>query len=235
MLLHFCGCCFSVAQLCLILCDPLDFSMPGFLSFAISQNLFKLMSIKSVMPSSHLILFVPFSCLQFFPESGSFPMSWLFSPGGQSIRASASTSVLPVNIQDWFPLGLTGLILLSKGLSRVFSRTTVQKHQFSVLSFLHGPTLTSIQDYWKNYNFDYIDLCLQSNEMSLLFNTLSRFVTAFLPRSKCPLIWRLQSPSAVILEPKKRKVCHCFRCFLIYLPWSNGTRCRDLNFLNVEF
>ena len=133
-------------------------------------------------------------------------MSWLFSSGGQSIGASASAPVLPVNIQDWFPLGLISLILLSKGLSRVFSRTTVQKHQFSVLSFVHGPTLISIHDYWKIHNFNYIDLCRQSNEMSLLFNMLSRFVIAFLPRSKCPLIWRLQSSqSAVILEPKKRK------------------------------
>ena len=71
------------------------------------------------------------SCLQSFPASGSFPMSWLFSSGGQIIGVSASTLVLPMYIQDWFPLGLTGLIsLLSKGLSRVFSNTTVQKHQF---------------------------------------------------------------------------------------------------------
>ena len=71
------------------------------------------------------------SCLQSFPASGSFPVSQLFTPGGQSIGASASASVLPVNIQSWFPLGLTGLIsLLSKGLSRVFSSTTIQKHQF---------------------------------------------------------------------------------------------------------
>ena len=75
----------------------------------------------------------PFSsCLQSFPASGSFPMSQLFPSGGQSIGASASTSVHPMNIQDWFPLGLSGLIFLqSKGLSRVFSNTTVQKHQFS--------------------------------------------------------------------------------------------------------
>ena len=74
----------------------------------------------------------PFSsCLQSFPASGSFPMSRLFTSGGQSIGFSASASVLPMNIQDCFPLGLTGLIfLLSKGLSRVFSNTTVQKHQF---------------------------------------------------------------------------------------------------------
>ena len=75
---------------------------------------------------------VPFSsCLQSFPASGSFPMSQFFTSGGQSIGASASASVLPVNIQDWLPLGLTGLIsLLSKGLSRAFFNATVQKHQF---------------------------------------------------------------------------------------------------------
>ena len=75
---------------------------------------------------------VPFSsCLQSFPALGSFPMSLFFTSGGQSIRASSSASVLPVNIQGWFPLGLNGLIaLVSKGLSRVFSNTTVWKHQF---------------------------------------------------------------------------------------------------------
>ena len=71
------------------------------------------------------------SCLQSFPASGSFPVSQFFTSGGQSIRVSASASVLPMNIQDWFPLGWTGWISLqSKGLSRVFSNTTVQKHQF---------------------------------------------------------------------------------------------------------
>jgi len=71
------------------------------------------------------------SCLQSFPASGSFPMSWLFASDGQSIGASASASVLPMSIQNWFPLGLTGLIFLqSKGLARVFSNITVQKHQF---------------------------------------------------------------------------------------------------------
>ena len=76
---------------------------------------------------------VPFSCLQYFPASGSFQMSQFFMSGGQNIRASASESVLQMNIQDWFLLGWTGLIsLLSKGLSRVFLNTTVQKHQFFV-------------------------------------------------------------------------------------------------------
>ena len=89
-----------------------------------SRSLLKLMSTKSVMPSNHYIL-----CLQFFPGSGSFPMSQFFISGGQSIEVSAS--VLLMNIQDWSPLGWTGWTSLqSKGLSRVFSNTTVQKHQF---------------------------------------------------------------------------------------------------------
>ena len=99
------------------------------LSFTISWNFLKLMSIESVMPSNHLVSVIPFSCLQSFPASGSFPISQLFASGGQSIGASASVSDLPMNIQGWFPLGLTGFIsLLSTGLSRVFSNTTVRKH-----------------------------------------------------------------------------------------------------------
>ena len=92
---------------------------------------------------------IPFSsCLQSFLASGSFPMSQFFTSGGQSIGASASALVLPMNIQDWFPLGLTGWISLqSKGLSRVFSNTTVQKHQFFGAQLSCGPTLTCIHDY----------------------------------------------------------------------------------------
>ena len=98
----------------------------------------------------------PFSsCPQSFPVSGSFTVSQLFASGGQSTGASASASVPPMSIQGWFPLGLTGLISsLSKRLSRVFSSTTVQKHQFFSISFLYGPTHTSIHDYWKNHSFD---------------------------------------------------------------------------------
>ena len=103
---------------------------------------------------------IPFSCLQSFPASGSFEMSQLFAPGGQSLGASASTSALPMNTQDLSSLGWTGWIsFLSKGLSRVFSSTTVQKHHSSVLSFFYNPTLTSIHNYWKNHSFDYMDLC----------------------------------------------------------------------------
>ena len=105
-----------------------------------------------------------FSCSKSFPASGSFPTSRLFASGGQSIGASASASVLPMNIQHWFPWGLTGWICLqSKGLSRVFSNTTVQKHQLLVLSLLYGPTLTPIHTYWKNHSFDHMDLCWQSD------------------------------------------------------------------------
>ena len=118
---------------------------------------------------------VPFSsCLQSFPESGSFPMSQLFPSGGQNIGVSASASVLPMNIQDQFPLGWTNWIFLqSKGLSRVFSNTTVQKHQFFGVQ-LYSPTLTSIYDYWKTIALTIWTLV--GKVMSLLFNMLSRLV-----------------------------------------------------------
>ena len=93
----------------------------------------------------------PFSsCPQSFPASGSFPMSQLFTSCGRSIGASASATVLPVNIQGWFPLGVTGLISFqSKERSRIFSSTTTSNN-FSVPSLLYGPTLTSVYGYWKN-------------------------------------------------------------------------------------
>ena len=102
---------------------------------------------------NHLIFCRSFcSCLQCFPELGSFPMSQLFTSGGQSIGASASASVLPMVIQDWFSLGLTALISFqSKGLSRVFS-SMIESINSLVLSFLYGPALTSVNDYWENHS-----------------------------------------------------------------------------------
>ena len=101
------------------------------LSFTIPQSLLKFISIESVMPSNHLILCRPLLLLpSVFPSIRVFPMSWLFASGSQSIGALAYASVLPMSFQVWFTLGLTVLILLSKGLSRVFSSTTIQKHQF---------------------------------------------------------------------------------------------------------
>ena len=105
--------------------------------------------------SSSVVLFS--SCLQSFPASGSFPRSQFFTSGGQNNGVSASASVLPTNIQDWLPLRWIGWISLqSKGLSRVFSNTTVQRHEHfdSQLSLCESPTLTSIHDYWKNHSFD---------------------------------------------------------------------------------
>ena len=103
--------------------------------------------------SSSVIPF--FSCLQSFPESGSFQMSLFSTSGGQSIGVSASASVLPMNIQDWFPLGWTGWISLqSKGLSRNFPTPQFKSINSLVLSLLYSPTLTSIHDYWKNHSID---------------------------------------------------------------------------------
>ena len=124
------------------------------LSFTICWCLLTLMSIESVMPSNHLTLccslLLPPSV---FPASGSFQMSQLFTSGGWSIGVSASASVLPVNIQGWFPLGLTGLIsLLSKGLSRVFSKTRILKASVLWHSAFFMVQLTFIHDYWKNHS-----------------------------------------------------------------------------------
>ena len=108
---------------------------------------------------------IPFSsCLQFFPASGSFPMSKLFSSGSQRFGVSASASVLPMNIQALFPLGWTCWIsLLSKGLEESSPTPRFESINSLVLSFLYGPTLTSIHDYWENCSFDYTHHCQESN------------------------------------------------------------------------
>ena len=153
------------------------------------SELHKLMSSESLMPSNHLTRCCLLSSLQSFPASGSFPMNQLLVSGGQSIGASASASVLPMNIQDWFPLGWTGWISLqSKGLSRVFSHTTVQKHQFfgtSAFFMLQPahPYVTTRKTIALTRQQTFV-----SKVMSLLFNMLSRFIIVFLPRSKRLLI-----------------------------------------------
>ena len=121
----------SITLSCLTLHDPIDCSTPASLSTTYSQSLLKFMSIESVMPSNDLILCSPLLLRSVFPQIRIFSMSRFFTTGGQSIGASASASVLPMNIQGRFPFGWTGLIsLLSKALSRVFSNNTVQKHRF---------------------------------------------------------------------------------------------------------
>ena len=166
---------------------------------------------------------VPFSsCPQSFPASGSFQMSHLFTSGGHSIGVSASTSVLPMNTQDWSPLGWTGWISLqSKGLSRVFFNTTVQRNQlfwhsaFFIIQLSH-PYMTT------GKTIALIRQTFVGKVMSLLLNKLFRLVITFLPRSKHLLISWLQSPSAVILEPRKINSATLFHCFPIYFPWSDG-------------
>ena len=168
-----------------------------------------------------------------FPASGSFQMSQFFASGDQSIGVSASASVLPMNIQDWFPLRLTGWISLqSKGL-----RSLLQHHS-SKAAILRCSAFSTVQ-----LSHPYLTTgkimtltrrAFVGKVMSLLFNMLSRLVITFLSRSKRLLISRLWLPSAVILEPPQIKVCHCFHCFPIYLRWSDGTICHDLSFLNVE-
>ena len=148
----------SVTQLCQTLCDPMNRSRPG------------LPGIPSPTPRvhpnpcpwsrwCHLTIsssVVPFSsCPQSFPASWSFPVSQLIASGGKNIGASASVSVFLMNIQGSFPLELTDLIsLLSKGLSRGFSSTTVQKHKFFSTQLSLWSNSTSIQDYWRNRSFD---------------------------------------------------------------------------------
>ena len=127
----------------------------------------KHMSIEAMMPSNHLILSSSVALFSFgfqsFPASGSFPKNQFFASGGQSTGAS----VLPVDIQGWFPLGWTGLISL-KSMGPSSPREYSPAPQFesinsSALSFLHSPTLTSIHDHWKRHSFDYMDFCRQSD------------------------------------------------------------------------
>ena len=168
-----------------------------------SWSLLKLTSIESVMLSNHFILCHPFSCSQSFPASGSFPMSQLFPSGGQNTGASASSSVLPMNIQGWLPSGLTGLIsLLSKGLKSLL------QHHSSKASLLQCSTFFRVQLshlHMTTGKTRALTIWTIVGKVMSLLNMLSRFVIAFLPRSKCLLISWLHLPSAVILEPPKIK------------------------------
>ena len=140
------------------LCDPMDFSTPDLpvLHYLPEFAQTHVHSVDNAIQPSSVTLF---SCPQSFPASGSIPVSQLFASGGQSIRVSASASVLPMDIQGWFPLRLTDLILQSKGLSA----PQFENISSLVLSLLYGPTLTFIHDYWKNHSLEYSYLCQQSD------------------------------------------------------------------------
>ena len=145
---------------CSTLCDPTDYSTPGFPVLHYLQE-FAQTHVHWVSDAIHssCLLLPPFSsCPQSFPASGSFQISQFFTSGGQTIGASASVSGLPMSIKGWFSLGWTGWISLqSKGFSRVFSNTTVKSINSLALSFLYSPTLTFVHDYWKT-----IDLIRQT-------------------------------------------------------------------------
>ena len=127
----YCNISYSVTKSCLTLSTPWTAAHQASLSFTISWSLLRFMSTELVIPSNHLLFCHTFSCPQSFPASGSFPVSQLFISADQRIGVSVAAAVLPMNIQGCFPLRLTGLkSLLSKGLLKVFSSTTVQKHQF---------------------------------------------------------------------------------------------------------
>ena len=186
------------------------------------------------MPSNRLIIFCPLLSLpSIFPSVRVFSNESALHIRWPSIWVSASTSVLPMNVQDWSPLGWTGWDLLAvQGalkslLQHHSSKASILRHSaFFMVQLSHPYTTTGKAIALTRWTF-------VGKVMSLLFNMLSRLVITLLPRSKCLLISWLQSPSAVILEPSK-VVSHCLHCFPIYLPWSYGTRCHDLCFLNVE-
>ena len=193
----------SVTQSCLTLCDPMDCSTPG---LPVHHQLLEFTQthahwVADATQPSHPLSSPSPATFTLSQHQGHF--KWV-----SSLHQVAKVSEFQLQhqsfqwIQDWSPLGWTGWISLqSKGLSRVFSNSTVQKHQFFSTQ-LYVPTFTSIHDYWNNRIFDETDLCWQ---MSLLFNMLPRLVIAFLPRSKGLLISWLKSASAVILEPLKIK------------------------------
>ena len=142
---------FSHSVVSQLFVTPWNAACQASMFITIPQSLLQLMSIESVMPSNHCILCHPLSsCLQSFPASGSFPMSWLFASGGQNIGVSAS--VLQVNIQDWLPLGLTGSC--SPRDSRKSSSTPLFKSIILWHLAFFMVQLTSVHDYWKNHSFD---------------------------------------------------------------------------------
>ena len=168
---------------------------------------------------------IPFSShLQSFPASGFFPVSQFFALGGQSIRVSASPSVLPMNS---FRMDGLDLLAVQGTLKSLLQHHNLKATAFFMVQLSHPYMTTGKTTAFTIWIF-------VGKVMSLLLNMLSRLVIALLPRNRHLLISWLQSPSAVILEPRKI-VSHCSHCFPIYLPCGDGTRCHDLHFLNVEF
>ena len=222
----------SVTQSCPTLCNPMDCSTPG---LPVHHQLPEFTQthihwVSDAIQPSHP-LSSPFPPAPNNSQHQSFPMSQLFAWGGQSTGVSALVSFLPKKSQGWSPSEWTGWISLqSKALKSLLqhhsSKASILQHSAFFIVQLSHPYMTTGKT---------IALTRQTfvgKVMSLLFNMLSRLVITFLPRSKRLLMSWLQSPSAVILEPPKIK---SDAVFPIYFPWSDGTGCHDLSFLNAEF
>ena len=206
------------------------------LSITNSQSSLRLTSIESVMPSSHLILCRPFVLLTPIPPSirvfsnestlcMRWPKYWSFSFSIIPSKEIPGPIFFRMDCLDLLAVQQTLKSLLQHHSSKA---SILQRSAFFTVQLSH-PYMTTGKT---------IALTRQTfvgKLMSLLLNMLSRLVITFLPRSQWLLISWLQSPSAVILEPPQNKVWHCFHCFPIYFPWSDGARCYDLHFLNVEF
>ena len=222
----------SVAQSCLTLCNPMDCSTPGFPIYhqlpELAQTHVHWVS-DAIQPSHPLSspFSLIFSIRVFSNESALYirwPKYWSFS-----------FNISPSNEHSGLISFRTDLLDLLAVQGTLKSSPTPQ---FKSISFQHSAffMVQLSHPYMTTGKTIALTRCtFVGKVMSLLFNMLSRLVITFLPRSKHLLISWLQSPSAVILEPPKNKVSHCFHCFCIYLPWSDGTGCHDLRFLKVEF
>ena len=230
-------CSVQSTQLCLTLCDPLDNSTPG---FSVHHQLLELAQTHVHRVSDAIQISYPVLS----PSPLAFNLSF---PKG--IGVFSSESVLRIRWPKYWhftfsiwssneysgliSLGLTGLISLQfKGLSRVFSNTTVQKHQFFGVQ-LYLWSNSHIHTWLLEKTIALTSWTFVGKVMSA-FNMLSRLVIASLPRSR-HLLTAAALTICSNLGAQENKVYHCFHCFPIYLPWSDGTRCHDLSFLNVEF
>ena len=225
-----------VTQSCPTLCDPMDCSTPG---FSVHHQLPQLaqthvhLAGDTIQPSHPLLS----------PSPPAFNLSWhqgLFQWVSSSHQVA---KILEFQLQhqsfqrtpraDLLQNGLVGSPCSPRDSQESSPTPQFKSINSSALSFLYNPILTSIHDYWKR-TIALTRWTFVGKIISLLFNMLSGLVIALLPRSKHLLISQPQSPSAVIFGAQKNKVWHCFHCFPIYFPWSDGTRCHDLRFLNVE-
>ena len=228
----------SVQSLCCVrlFATPWIAARQAPLSITNSWTSVKLMSIKSVMPSNHLILCCPllllpsiFPSIRVFSNESALHMRW---PKYWSLSFSISPSNEHPGLisfrMDWLDLlAVQGTV--KHLLKHHSSKASIFQHSAFITVQLSHPYITT------GKTIALIRWTFVGKVISLLFNMLSKLVITFLPRSKNLLISRLQSPSAVILKPPKNKVWHYFHCFPIYFPWSDGTRCHDLSILYVEF